>query len=151
MALQSKVSFSQYEDTVLDFINNQGAFYTYTTDNNFQHLLQRLMNKQLGVQKNCITNFFQQQDILNSLQNTLKTKQEVILFAERVFSGHSTQEFISAVKATYKNVRLIVLTNEVEKAALVRLYELGVDNFITKPLSMNTLVEKIAFTLRPQS
>ncbi|MFP4391622.1 MAG: tetratricopeptide repeat protein [Desulfohalobiaceae bacterium] len=151
MALQPKAKFSQYEDTVLNFINNQGVFYTYTTDNNFQHLLHRLLNKQLAVQKNCITYFFQQQDIHNSLQKTLKSKQEVILFAERVFSGHSTQEFISAIKAAYKNVRLIVLTNEVEKAALVRLYELGVDNFITKPLSMNTLVEKIAFTLRPQS
>jgi tetratricopeptide (TPR) repeat protein len=151
MALHSKVKFNQYEDTVLEFINNQGAFYTYTADSNFQHLLHRLINKQLGVQKNCITYFFQQQDVLNALQKTLKTQQEVILFAERIFSGHSTQELLTAIKATYQNVRLIVLTNEVEKSALVRLYELGVDNFITKPMSMNTLVEKIAFTLRPQS
>lgn len=151
MALNSKNKFSQYEDTVLDFINSHGIFYTYTADNSFQHLLHRLVNKQLGVQKNCISYFYQQKDILNALQSSLKSKQEVILFAERVFSGHSTQEFITAVKASYKNLRLIVLTNEVEKPALVRLYELGVDNFITKPISLNTLVEKIAFTLRPQS
>ncbi len=151
MRQTTRNKYSQYEDTVLEFINNNGSFYTYSPDHNFQNLLQRLVNKQLGVQKHCIYYFYQQQDLLDSLKASWKSKQATILFVERIFSGHSTQELISTIKSAYYNVHLIVLTPEVEKAALVRLYELGVDNFITKPLSMNTLMEKIAFTLRPQS
>jgi tetratricopeptide (TPR) repeat protein len=48
-------------------------------------------------------------------------------------------------------IYIIILTSEVEKEIVIRYYELGANNFITKPLSINTLIEKIAFTIKPQS
>ena len=149
MTAQNK--HSKYEESILEFVNSGGSFVSYTNDNNFQSLLSRLLARQLGVQQQCVHNFYNRENILSYLKAAAKNKESVILFVERIFEGLSTQEFVLHVKNAYSNVYIIVLTNEVERAALIRLYEIGADNFITKPLSLNTLVEKIAFTLRPQS
>ncbi len=76
----------------------------------------------------------------------------MVLFLERVIDGIQTTNLITTLKETFKNkILIIMLTTEVEKEILIKFFELGVNNFITKPLSVNTLIEKIAFTLKPPS
>jgi tetratricopeptide (TPR) repeat protein len=53
-------------------------------------------------------------------------------------------------KEIYPDLRIIILTNDVQREQLTLLHEIGADNCVTKPVSINTLVEKIAFTLKPQ-
>jgi tetratricopeptide (TPR) repeat protein len=149
--MTSQDKHSKYEGSILEFVNSGGSFVSYTNDNNFQSLLTRLLTRQLAVQQQCVHNYYSREHIVSYLKAKAKNKEPVVLFVERIFEGASTQEFVLHVKNAYSNVYVIVLTNEVERAALIRLYEVGADNFITKPLSLNTLVEKIAFTLRPQS
>ena len=44
-----------------------------------------------------------------------------------------------------------MLTIDVEKQRIMYLHEVGADNFIAKPVSANTIIEKLAFTLKPQT
>jgi tetratricopeptide (TPR) repeat protein len=85
--------------------------------------------------------------------NTLKIRQEkngpVVLFLEREMAGTKLAEFIPGVKQRFSNLFVIVLTNEIRKEEMIFLHELGADNFITKPLSINTIIEKVVFTVRP--
>ncbi len=150
--IKEKMKYTQYENTILDFIDKGGVFVTYTRDNSFIKLLTRLVNKHLGVKKSCITVGLSQKDVLKKISQELKTKTKVLLFMERVFEGVQTSKFLQIVKEEFGDrVYVIVLTTEVEKEVLIKFYELGANNFITKPLSMNTLIEKIAFTIKPQS
>jgi len=142
---------THYESIILDFINAQGVFAAYTTDKHFLNLSSKLLYRQLGIQKKLLHSVFTQQDLLAFLKTSAQKGQKVIAFIERLFAGRSTEDLITSIKATYDNVFVIVLTHEVEKEVLVKLFEAGVDKFITKPLSSNTLLEKIAFTLKPQS
>jgi tetratricopeptide (TPR) repeat protein len=142
---------SHYENVILEFINGQGVFAAYTTDKQFLTLSSKLLYSKLNVQNRLLSSFYTQQDLLAFLKTASQKNQKVIVFVERLFAGRPTQDLITSIKAIYDNVFVIVLTQEVEKEVLVKLFEAGVDKFITKPLSMTTLVEKIAFTLKPQS
>jgi len=147
----SSLKFGRYQEAILEFIKNNGIFITYSQDNNIINTLAGLIKSNLGVQQNCILNLNSQAEVENYLRNREVIEQEVFIFVERIYNGYSTVDFLSKIKEKYKNIYIVLLTDEVESAALVRFYELGVENFITKPFNRNTLLEKIAFTLRPQS
>ncbi|GAB6886780.1 response regulator [Desulfothermus okinawensis JCM 13304] len=152
MGIKEKIKFSQYENTVIDFVNSGGVFLTYTRDNNFIKLLHRMVLKHLGIKKSCIATCYSKKDLIARINLELKTQNRVLLFLERVYDGIQTTNLLSVIRETYKDkVFVIMLTTEVEKEVLIKFYELGANNFITKPFSMNTLIEKIAFTVKPQS
>ena len=152
MKIKEKIKFSQYENTVINFINKGGIFITYTRDTTFIKLLYRLVVKHLGIKKNCVESTYAQRELISRISGALKNKNKVVLFLERVFDGVQTTNLLTLLKENFKDkIFIIVLTTEVEREVLIKFYELGANNFITKPLSMNTLIEKLAFTIKPQS
>ncbi len=71
------------------------------------------------------------------------------MFVEREMNRINNKDFVQQLNQSLNNVAIIVLTEEVDKSVLIYLHELGADNFITKPLSMNTIIEKLANTIKP--
>lgn len=152
MSLKDKIRYSKYETVIIEFVNNNGVFLTYTKDNMFIKLLNRMVIKQLGIQKPCVVNLYSQKNLIERIASELKSGNKVVLFLERIFDGIQTTNLVTTIKETYgNNIFIIMLTNEVEREVLIKFFELGVNNFITKPFSVNTLIEKIAFTVKPQS
>lgn len=152
MSLKDKIKYSKYETVIIEFVNNNGLFLTYTKDNMFIKLLNRMVIKQLGIQKPCVVNLYSQKELIERIASELKSGNKVVLFLERIFDGIQTTNLVTTIKETYgNNIFIIMLTNEVEREVLIKFFELGVNNFITKPFSVNTLIEKIAFTVKPQS
>lgn len=58
---------------------------------------------------------------------------------------------IGQLKAAFPKLLIVALTIDVERHRIMYLHELGVDNFIAKPASAGTIIEKLAFTIKPQS
>lgn len=140
------LKLNSYLKVIREFVENDGKFVLLTRDKNFIKLIETLVIKELAIKKRCIYIFFKKKDVIEHLK-AYGTK--TILFVERVFDGESTAEFIQDLKNSFNNVYIILLTSEVEREMLVNFYEAGVDNFITKPISLNSLIEKIYFTLKP--
>ncbi len=136
----------KYYNIIIDFIESNGNFILLTRDNNFIRLIETLVIKEMGVKKRCIYIFFREEEVIDFLKGE---NEKGIFFIERIYEGNSTDKFIQNVKSTFENISIIVLTAEVKQEILVHFYESGADNFITKPISLNSLVEKIAFTLKP--
>jgi len=148
--IKERMKYSQYESIIIDFVEKGGTIVTYTRDNNLIKILNRLLYKQLGIKKNCLISCYSKKELVSRINAELKAEHRVVLFLDRIFDGAQTTNLLSFVKETYKEkVLIIMLTNEVEKEVLIRFYEMGVNNFITRPYSMNTLIEKIAFTVKP--
>lgn len=74
-----------------------------------------------------------------------------MLFLERKMNGQDLSFLVNQIKQAYNKLRIIILTSDVQRDRLMLLHEVGADNFIAKPVSVNTLIEKMAFTLKPQS
>ncbi|MCG8529425.1 MAG: tetratricopeptide repeat protein [Desulfovibrionales bacterium] len=142
----------QYEAAVVDFFSKRGGHALVISDDvTFSSLLRQTLTKQLGIQGTVFT-------VVNSLDVMKKTARmvfsrhkQVVVFIERVMKRQEMGDIFFAICDTYPDAKIIALTAEVKRDELILLHEHGADNVISKPISMNALIEKIAFTIKPQT
>ena len=141
----------QYETTITDYINTErGHLIALSDDQPFLALLRQIMQKQLGL-ANTVSMASDATQLLRTISNRAKITPNLIVFMERIMGGRDLGYLVRQFKDAYAGLRIVILTNDVEKEQLMLLHEIGADNFVTKPVSINTLIEKIAFTLKPQT
>ncbi|MEW5773371.1 MAG: tetratricopeptide repeat protein [Thermodesulfobacteriota bacterium] len=152
MVMKVKQRTRQYEKTVIEFAAKEnGCFFVVSHDLNFVRGLRNTLNKELVIGSDLIRATSETSKFLAEIKTPLYKDKQILLLIERVLDGRNTLAFIRQFKESFDRAYVIVLTSEVEKSVLVLLHEMGVDSFITKPASMDTIIEKIAFTIRPQS
>lgn len=140
-----------YEATVVDFVKREtGGFVVASNDYTFLSVLRSTIQKQLAIEEECVVPVLNEDHIIKVLKETATKKKRIVLFIERVMSGKETAFLVKQVKSAFPSVKVVVLTGEAERNQLVLLHEIGADNFISKPISINVLIEKIAFTIKPQ-
>lgn len=151
MALNTNSKMRQYEKTLVDFVAKQdGVFYVLSHDHNFIKMFRGLLNKELVIGTDRIVAHSEETKLLSELKTPMYKDKRGVLLIERMLNNRSTVGFIRNLKAMHETMHVVVLTSEVERQVLILLHEIGVSNFITKPVSMNTLIEKLAFTIQPQ-
>ncbi len=142
----------QYDDDVREFIALQnGVFLVVSNDTLFNKNLRGTLLRHLTIKDECVHNVA----TIDSLQKEIKLlrskKHKVLVFIERELNGRNTSDLVRYIKSDFgSELFLVVLTTEVDRDKLVLLHELGADNIITKPISPDTLIEKIAFTVKPR-
>ena len=144
---------AQYANTVTEYMTKQsGHVVALSDDQSFLTLLRLTLVKELGLPQSDILTFVSDpSQLLRVLKDVTKQHPAPIVFLERSMGGRDQSFLVKQFKDAFPKVRIIVLTVTAEKARLMLLHEVGADNFIAKPVSVNTLIEKIAFTLRPQN
>jgi tetratricopeptide (TPR) repeat protein/CheY-like chemotaxis protein len=150
-AISSQAKRSQYELTIIDFVTNEhGCFIVFSDDQPFQTLLRQTLQKHLSL-PNVVSPVTTPDELTFSLKSHQLRAAHVVLFIERAVAGQGKGSLLEKSKDIFPGLKVIVLTNDVQRDQVMILHETGADNFVTKPVSINTLVEKIAFTLKPQS
>ncbi|MFP4392449.1 MAG: tetratricopeptide repeat protein [Desulfohalobiaceae bacterium] len=139
------------EKIVSEFLRNGGYVVVYSNDHNFIKVIRNVITKQLNINHDCFFSSAEELSIYNVLKRKSQKEFNIILFVENEIHRSSTKSFIRFIMMHYEKIHIVVLTTEVEQSELIYLYELGVQNFITKPLTVNTLVEKFANTVKPPS
>ncbi|MDR1855686.1 MAG: tetratricopeptide repeat protein [Desulfovibrio sp.] len=143
---------ARFEKTIVDFVNKRGGrFVLITDDKAFQTLLRGTLAKYLGL--DCST-------VLTTLPDASRIVKVVkdleadgcIPFAimERMMQGQDMGYMVRQMKEAFPNLLVTILTAEADQHRIMYLHEIGVDNFIVKPVSTQTLLEKLASTIRPQ-
>lgn len=148
------MSYQKYEMKIKKFIEDGGTFLLFSNDRSFYYLLKALL-KQIGLPNtnfqfitNCV-------DIIQKVKSLVKENQKVLIliFGERVIDGHLNVLHFKLLKELFQgNCKIIGLTAETSQENILYFHELGeIDNIIVKPISMNSLIQKIANTLEPDS
>lgn len=151
MAPNNRARYRLYEKTLVDFVAKEdGVFFAISHDQNFLKILRQTMNKELLIGTDSIRTLSEEHKFLKELKTPQYRDRKILLLIERVLNNRSTLSFVRNLKEMYDDMHIVVLTTEVERQVLILLHEIGVGNFITKPVSMDTLIEKLAFTLKPQ-
>ncbi|NJB68968.1 tetratricopeptide (TPR) repeat protein [Desulfobaculum xiamenense] len=141
----------QYEKTIIDFVAKEnGCFFILSHDATFVKMMRTTLNKELVIGTDRIRTLTEEAQVLREMKTPFFKDKKVVLLVERLLNNRNTLPFIKNLKTIYDDMYVVVLTSEVERQVLILLHEMGVGNFITKPVSMATLIEKIAFTIRPQ-
>lgn len=142
---------ANYDQIVREFIEGKnGSCVLLTEDNAFYKLLRGTIFKILAIRRDCMTIFHEQAPAIRDIKDKAGAGQPILAFVERQLHGKPTADFILNVKRLFPDTKIIVLTGETSEEELVFLHELGANNIITKPVSVDSLVQKIAFTIKPQ-
>ncbi|WP_288908009.1 response regulator [uncultured Desulfovibrio sp.] len=142
-----------YQDTVINyFTKEKGQALTVSDDQAFCTQLRLTLSRELGVTEvGAITQFPNPAQMVRCLNELPPDHSSPLLFLERVLNGQDQSLLVKKLRQTFPNIKIIILTTEVPRERLLLFHELGADNVIAKPVSANTLIEKMAFTLKPQS
>ncbi|MDR2160728.1 MAG: tetratricopeptide repeat protein [Desulfovibrio sp.] len=140
-----------FEQEIRDFIlKEKGYFVGATADASFVSLLRNLLHKQLNLDA---SRFFLQVPNPSALEKSLRDALEEgfrpLLLLDRLFRGQDMTTAARTLKRDFPDIRLLLLTTYMDKEQIIYLYELGVDSFIVKPVSAQTVLEKLAFALNP--
>lgn len=148
--INSRMRQKQYESAVFEFATEKkGYFLVASDDPQFSSLLRQTLTKQLAIPGDMLSTVSNPDHILREIKGVLLRRKSLLLFLERILEGRDTNLLVRQLKSAYPDLKIIIITGETERHRLVLLHEVGADNFITKPISINTLIEKMAFTIKP--
>lgn len=140
-----------YDDDVREFVAAQrGLLVAASSDALFNKNLRGTLTRHLSVKDDCVINALSIQELQQVIKMYRSRGHRLLVFLERELAGKPTTELIKYVKQDQPDVLFVVLTTEVEREKLILLHEVGADNIITKPIAPDTLIEKIAFTIKPR-
>jgi len=141
----------KYDLIVYDYFEkNHGTVVLISEDQLFKRTLSSTIFKIIGTKRNCFNSFEGVQSGLKKIQALEKSSTETIVFIERTLNGRPSTDTIITLKRLLPELKIIVLVGETKRENIAYFYELGVSNVISKPASMNNIIEKLAFTVKPQ-
>ena len=140
----------RYSDTVYDFIEeNDGLFLVVSQDKTFFQNFRNSFYKELQVDQERIRLTPSSRRALEEIRVYREYGKKPFLFIESILDTVSTLPFIEELKSEFKDMFIIVLFSDADEQKIAQYLEAGADNCITKPVSVNVLIEKIANTLAP--
>lgn len=140
-----------YDEDVRDFVNAQrGVFVVLSHDPLFSKNLRTTLTRHLHVKDECVLNVITLEQLHKEIRQQIALNCRVLFFVEREINGKSCHDLVQLIKSEHPDVMVVVLTSEVDREVLIYLHEIGANNIITKPISADTLIEKIAFTVKPR-
>ncbi|NDV28420.1 tetratricopeptide repeat protein [Desulfovibrio sp. JC010] len=142
---------TRYDQIVREFYEEQTGFTVLLSDEpSFYKLLRGTLHKILAIRRDCLAYYQEQAPCLNEIKDKVGAGQPVMVFVERLLKGRPSAEFILNIRRLFPEIKVVALTDEISQEELIFLHELGVNNIITKPVSVDSLVQKLAFTIKPQ-
>lgn len=141
----------KYDLIVYDFFEKtHGAVVLISEDLLFKRTISSTIFKILGTKRDCFFAYEGFQAGLKHLQTLEKNSVETIVFIERILAGRPSTDTIITLKRILPKTKIIVLVGETKRENIAYFFEVGVSNVIAKPASMNNIIEKMAFTVKPQ-
>jgi tetratricopeptide (TPR) repeat protein len=141
----------KFDQDMREYLENQSGMLVMLSDDPlFVRALRGAVFKTLGIKTDCLQVHVEPAQALSQVRDRLSRKLPVLVLADRVLRGKTNLEFLRTLKTTFPEARLLVMTQETSKEDLSQLYEIGVDSIVTKPVSTDTLVEKMAGAIKPQ-
>lgn len=151
--VRAEQSVKRYERIALDYFSEGGMAVVATDDESFSRLVKyTLAGLRLDVK--AVFRETADYDELVGFANRVAQRLPVplLLFLERRIRKTACIKPVKVLKTFYGDqVRLLVVSTEMSRDEVVLTHEIGADSFITKPISANALIEKIAFAVKPNN
>ncbi len=140
-----------YDRIVHEYIEKDGGMIVLLSEDQlFQRTLRSTLLKVIGTKRDCLNVTVNPAAAVKAIKQYEKNKVPCTVFVERILGSKPSTDFIIAMKNVLPDLRIIVLVGETRRENIAYFYELGVNNVISKPASANNIIEKMAFTIKPQ-
>ncbi|OIQ51163.1 Photosystem I assembly protein Ycf3 [Pseudodesulfovibrio hydrargyri] len=141
---------NKYRDVIVDFAANKGVFLLVTRDKTFIQTFRSAACQAVGVPHGAM---FSAQDLASAstlLKGLVANGAKPFLFMEYVLDSELTVPYLRHVKPMYPDMKVVVVSRDISRERLFQFYEDGADSFLKKPASINSVIKKIAFMLKPR-
>ncbi len=147
---ENEEAVHRYSDTIFDFVDDQdGLFLVISQDRNFFHNFRNSFYKELRLDQERIRLAPNQKRASKEIRVYREHNKKPFILLESAMDGRSMLPFLEEFKQEFKDILIIILLSDIVGETIAQYVEAGADSFITKPFSVNVLVEKIANTLVP--
>ena len=86
------------------------------------------------------------------LSELAATYKGIVVFLDANLSGRNTIIYFRQIKEIFReSCNIICLTSESGREKLIYIKEMGADNIVVKPVTMNSLIQKTALTIKPNT
>ena len=131
--------------------NMKGSILIISNDSSFIKLI-RSCYKNAGLADDALYSTREFPNLIKLISNILTFQKHVVLMMEKSIYGKSSLDDIGLVKEKFgSQLKVIVVSAEVEGNAIAFMYEKGADNVIIKPIAQNNLIQKISTVLTPNN
>jgi tetratricopeptide (TPR) repeat protein len=142
---------TKFDQDMREFLDEQGGKLVMLSDDQlFVRTLRNTVFKTLLIKSDCLDVLLDSGQALKNVRDYVGRKLPVLVLVDRVLRGVPTIEFLRGTRGAFPEAKLLVMTQETSKDELSQLYEIGVDSILTKPVSVDTLIEKMAGAIKPQ-
>ena len=141
----------KYDKVVAEYLRHKGSFFLVTNDDMFVKTVRGAM-RVMGMSYDSLAVFPRAVDLDGKCRDMFGRNAQVVMFIEVKIDGKSNVFAFKSLKETYgDNLKIICLTPEVSEAQISLIAENEVDSIIVKPISINNLIQKVAFAIRPSN
>jgi len=153
MKVKPNTAAERYERIVLDYFAAGGLALAVTDDLSFSRILKFTLTDIKLDYKVVYRETSKYDDAVTFASKVVdRLSAPLLIFLERRIRNRSCLKPVKVLKNFYGDrVRLFVVSGEVSKAEILLAHEIGADSFVTKPISANALIEKIAFAIKPNN
>ncbi len=137
-----------YGATIFDYALAGGKFVALTDDAVFVELIKSVLYHSMGLSKKSFHHFTRLEDLFEILHQDSTAR--FIICLERRAAEADMSQIMERIMRLCPGAGIIVLTQEVDQYTTALLIEQGAHNIITKPISVASFTEKLAFTIAPQ-
>lgn len=141
-----------YDRIVANFLQNQkGAFFLVTNDEIFIRTMRGAL-RTMGMNYDSLSTAHVSSDIWKKCKDILENSSQLVMFIESKINGRSNVFDFKSLKESFGNsLKIICITPEVSEEHVSFIAENDVDSIIVKPISINNIIQKIAFVIKPSN
>lgn len=150
LQLLRKDASAIYDQIVRHYVTNQhGVFFLVTNDDMFIKTMRAAL-RALGLNYDPLTVAGISADIGKKCKELLHTSPRLLLIIESKLHGRSNVFDFKIFKQTFGDaLKIICITPEISEDHVAFIAENEADSIIIKPISVNNIIQKIAFTIKP--
>jgi len=141
---------NKYCDVIYDFVDEPGVFILITRDKAFYQVFKSVISHELGIELDYIQVVADLGRAAEIIQHFTEKNVVPFLFMEHALDSELTLSFLRYVKSAHKDMKVAILSRELNRERLFQFYEEGADSFLKKPACANSIIKKAAFMLKPQ-
>lgn len=140
---------NKYKGVIGEFVETPGVFLLVTRDKTFFQTFRSAMMA-MGIRGGV----FHLVSSLGQLAYFIQTVKEdgytPFVFMEYSMDSELALSTLRSVRAANKTMKIGILSRELSRERLIQYFEDGADSFLKKPASINAIITKIAYMLKPQ-
>jgi tetratricopeptide (TPR) repeat protein len=141
---------NKYRHVIVDFAAKKGVLLVVSHDKTFIRTFRGAVCLAVGVSPGALYTASDLASASAMLKDLVADGAVPFLFLEYSLDSELTISYLRHVKPLYPEMKVVVISREINRERLFQFYEEGADSFLKKPASINSVIKKIAFMLKPR-